>query len=181
MRPTIKNLLFIIALTCVDTSALCNETTNVNVLGPSYLNTVFKMLGDDFSAIEQHFFLNYLNEHSSNEQAVPNKALFSVSDIALNSDQLVSRKLIQLPLMATAIVPVVNIPGIDSDKLVLDGNTLAAIMTGEISSWNHESIKVLNPSLNLPALHIKTYARDKECGATIVFTTYLAKNQLSLE
>jgi phosphate transport system substrate-binding protein len=90
--------------------------------------------------------------------------------------ELEERKLIQFPSMVTAIVPVVNLPGIDSDKLILDGPLFASIMSGEITLWNHESIRALNQNLFLPPTRIKPFVRSDPSGATLAITTYLAKN-----
>ena len=44
------------------------------------------------------------------------------------------------------IVPVVNIDGIKSGDLVIDGPTLAKIFLGQIKTWNDPAIAKLNPS-----------------------------------
>src|SRR5262249_50737216 len=58
--------------------------------------------------------------------------------------------LVQFPMVMGGIVPVVNIDGIKSSDLVLDGPTLAKIFLGEIKTWNDPAIAKLNPSVKLP-------------------------------
>jgi len=77
--------------------------------------------------------------------------------------------------MVTAIVPVVNIPSIKSNDIVLSGEVLAEIMNGHIERWNDHAIRALNPRLSLPALPIVRVVQSDASGATISFTSYLAK------
>jgi phosphate transport system substrate-binding protein len=49
-------------------------------------------------------------------------------------------------------------------------------MLGSITNWNHESIKALNPGLNLPSIRIKPIARSDQSGVTLALTAYLAKS-----
>ncbi|MBC3935923.1 substrate-binding domain-containing protein [Undibacterium sp. CY7W] len=166
------------AVLCVSANiALCDNVVTVNVVGVPYMHYVYKMLGDDFNSIENRFLLRYVDENANNfaMKVSAGSADFSVSDIPMPHNELIARKLIQFPVMVTAIVPVVNLPGIDSDKLVLDGPVLAGIMMGDITTWNHASISALNPNLSLPSLRIKTLARSYSSGATLAISTYLAK------
>ena len=61
---------------------------------------------------------------------------FGGTDSPLSAAQLTQHQLIQIPMVVGGLVPVVNLPGIGPQALVLDGPTLALLMQGEIRQWN---------------------------------------------
>lgn len=73
------------------------------------------------------------------------------------------------------IVPVVNLDGIKSGDLVIDGPTLAQIYLGAITKWNDPAIKKLNPKIDLPDLAVAAIHRADGSGTTFNFTNYLDK------
>jgi phosphate transport system substrate-binding protein len=82
---------------------------------------------------------------------------------------------VQFPAVVGGIVAVVNIEGIKSGDLTLDGPTLARIFLGEIRSWNHAALRKLNPGTKLPSQPIVVVRRSDGSGTTFVFTDYLAQ------
>jgi phosphate transport system substrate-binding protein len=72
------------------------------------------------------------------------------------------------------IVPVLNVEGVKPGELVLDGPTLAKIFLGEITKWDDEAIKKLNPNAKLPSQAIAVVHRSDGSGTTFNFTYYLA-------
>jgi phosphate transport system substrate-binding protein len=100
---------------------------------------------------------------------------FGASDKPLEPAELKQNHLVQWPMVIGGVVPVVNIPGIKSGDLQLDGATLASIFLGDITRWNDPAIKKLNPSLNLPKLDIAPVTRSDGSGTNFLFTNYLSK------
>jgi phosphate transport system substrate-binding protein len=100
---------------------------------------------------------------------------FGASDRALTRAELDSAGLVQFPTAIGGVVMMTNIPGITSDKVKLDGDTLAGIYLGRIKQWNDPAIKALNADLSLPALVIVPVFRNEGSGTSNVFTTYLSK------
>jgi phosphate transport system substrate-binding protein len=100
---------------------------------------------------------------------------FAASDKPLSSDELSKNKWLQFPAVIGGIVPIVNIKGIASNQLVLDGNTLAMIYLGKITRWNDPALAALNPGLALPAADIAVMYRSDKSGSTFNFTNYLSK------
>ncbi|HTY48546.1 MAG TPA: phosphate ABC transporter substrate-binding protein PstS [Steroidobacteraceae bacterium] len=100
---------------------------------------------------------------------------FGASDMPLEPKDLESSGLIQFPAIIGGVVPVVNIRGIHSGQLVLDGPTIAAIYLGDIKTWNDPAIKRLNPGLALPAQAIAPVYRSDGSGTNFLFTDYLSK------
>ena len=76
---------------------------------------------------------------------------FGASDMPLNAADLELHGLVQFPTVVGGIVAVVNIEGVKTSELTLDGPTLARIFLGEIKSWNHGALRKLNPSVKLPS------------------------------
>ena len=100
---------------------------------------------------------------------------FGASDMPLTADDLNKKALIQFPTVMGGVVPVVNIPGVKSGDLVIDGPTLAKIYLGEITKWDDAAIKKLNPNAKLPSQAIAVVHRSDGSGTTFIFTNYLIK------
>jgi phosphate transport system substrate-binding protein len=100
---------------------------------------------------------------------------FGASDMPLKVDDLTKKGLVQFPTVMGGVVPVVNIDGIKSGDLVIDGPTLAKIYLGEIKKWDDAAIKKLNPSAKLPSQAIAVVHRSDGSGTTFIFTNYLIK------
>jgi phosphate transport system substrate-binding protein len=83
--------------------------------------------------------------------------------------------MVQFPTVVGGDVPVVNLEGIKSNDLKLDGDTLAKIFLGEITKWDDPSIKKLNPNAKLPAQDIVVVHRSDGSGTTFIWTDYLSK------
>jgi len=101
---------------------------------------------------------------------------FGATDAPLKGDQLAKDGLVQWPQVMGAIVTVINVDGIQSGELVLDGATLADIYLGKIKTWDDAAIKKLNPTAKLPAAPITVVRRSDGSGTTFVFTDYLSKS-----
>ena len=100
---------------------------------------------------------------------------FGASDAPLADDKLTQEGLFQFPTVIGGVVLAVNIPGLKSGELVLDGKTLGDIYLGKIKKWDDEAIAKLNPGLKLPSQNIAVVRRADGSGTSFVFTSYLAK------
>ena len=109
------------------------------------------------------------------KQIEANTVTFGATDAPLKSDQLQKDGLAQWPMIMGAIVPVVNLDGVQAGDLVLDGPTLANIYLGKITKWDDAAIKKLNPKAKLPSEAISVVHRADGSGTTFNFTDYLSK------
>ena len=100
---------------------------------------------------------------------------FGASDMPLKGEQLEKDGLVQFPTVMGGVVPVVNIEGIKSGDVVIDGPTLAKIFLGEVKAWNDPAIAKLNPNAKLPSHAIVVVHRSDGSGTTFLFTDYLSK------
>ncbi len=100
---------------------------------------------------------------------------FGASDAPVPAAKLTENKLLQFPTVIGAVDIAVNLPGIASDQLKLDGPTIAAIYMGTITKWNDPAIAKMNAGVKLPDIAIAPVYRADGSGTTYVFTGYLAK------
>ncbi len=100
---------------------------------------------------------------------------FGATDKPLDSADLEKNGLIQWPQVIGGIVPVINLDGIASGSIALDGPTLAKIFLGEIKTWDDAAIAKLNPGVKLPSTAIAVVHRADGSGTTFNFTDYLSK------
>ena len=100
---------------------------------------------------------------------------FGSSDAPLKPDELAKFGLAQFPSVIGGVVPVINVPGVKSGALKLDGQTLANIFLGQITMWNDPAIAALNGGVPLPAKKITIVHRSDGSGTTFNFVNYLSK------
>ncbi len=106
---------------------------------------------------------------------------FAGSDAPVPEADLDANKLVQVPTVMGGVTIVMNVPGIDSGKLKLDGPTVADIFRGAITKWNAPAIARLNPGVKLPDLAITVSHRSDGSGTTYAFTNYLAKQSMAFK
>jgi phosphate transport system substrate-binding protein len=122
--------------------------------------------------------LNYQSIGSGGgiKQITARTVTFGASDVPLNAKELADGgNLMQFPMIMGGIVPIINVDGIASGDLTLDGDTLAKIFLGEVKTWDDAAIKKLNPNAKLPSAAILVVHRSDGSGTTFNFTNYLAK------
>lgn len=100
---------------------------------------------------------------------------FGASDAPLSADDLKAGGLGQFPVVIGGIVPVINVEGIEAGSLKLDGETLAKIFQGTITTWNDPAIAALNSGVKLPGDKITVVHRSDGSGTSFNFTNYLQK------
>jgi phosphate transport system substrate-binding protein len=76
-----------------------------------------------------------------------------------------------LPLVFGPVAMTYNLEG--ADKLVLNGDVLAKIFTGAITTWNDPAIAALNSGATLPDTKITPIYRSDSSGTTDNFQKYL--------
>jgi len=106
---------------------------------------------------------------------------FGGSDAPVPEADLDAAKLVQVPTVMGGVTIVMNVPGIESGKLKLDGVTAADIFRGAITKWNDPAIAKLNPGVKLPDLAITVSHRSDGSGTTYAFSNYLAKQSLEFK
>jgi len=100
---------------------------------------------------------------------------FGATDAPMKGEDLEKHGLLQFPTVMGAVVPVINIQGVEAGQLKLTGEVLADIYQGKIAKWSDAKIAQLNPGVKLPDAPVTPVYRSDSSGTTSVFTTYLSQ------
>jgi len=121
--------------------------------------------------------INYQGIGSSGgvKQIIAKTVDFGASDAPMKEEDLQKNGLFQFPTVIGGVVLAVNIPGVKSGELTLDGKTVGDIYLGNVKKWNDPAITKLNPGVKLPDANINVVRRADGSGTSFVFTSYLAK------
>jgi phosphate transport system substrate-binding protein len=125
--------------------------------------------------------VNYQSKGSSTgiEQMTEKAIDFGCSDAPMNEQQLkkaeaAGGKVVHVPLVMGAVVPVYNLPGVEK-PLKFSGPVLADIFQRKITKWNDPALVKLNEGVMLPAQDIKVVHRSDGSGTNYIFTEFLSK------
>ncbi|MCF6767413.1 phosphate ABC transporter substrate-binding protein PstS [Thiotrichales bacterium 19S11-10] len=185
-----RNLLLgLLSLMLIISLSACSESSNQQGLS-SKSDDVVKIMGAGSSFIypvmsrwsntyyqKTGVQINYqpIGSGGGQRQIFQRTVDFAASDQPLTTSMLEKHKLIQFPMIVGGIVPVININGIKSNELILNGPILADIYMGNIRYWDDKEIKKLNPKLKLKHELIIPIRRADGSGTTYNFADYLAK------
>jgi len=109
------------------------------------------------------------------KQIKANTVDFGASDMPLKPEVLEKNGLMQFPTVVGGVVPVINLRGVASGSVRLNGVVLADIFMGKVNKWNDPAIAALNKGIHLPASAITVVHRSDGSGTTFIFTNYLDK------
>lgn len=121
------------------------------------------------------FSVNYqaLGSGAGQTQIINRTVDFGASDAPLSKQRLADNNLIQVPTVLGSVVVIINLPGVESNKLRISGKNLVDIYSGNITKWNDSRLAADNPSLKLPNTAIAPVYRADGSGTTFVFVSYL--------
>lgn len=108
------------------------------------------------------------------QRMVARQVQFGATDSPLSADELRQHRLIQMPTVAAAVVPVVQLRALRGRALRVSGEVLADIYLGRVTMWNDRRLAALNPGLGLPELPIRRIVRSDRSGTTHAFSRYLS-------
>jgi phosphate transport system substrate-binding protein len=154
------------------------DAVDVNFAGMHSLTNLFDTLNVWMQQEPHPIYINYAETPSIEvlQRITSGSADVGVTDLAVDYEELKQQKLVQFALMATIVAPVINLPGIDHNKLVLSAPVLADILLGNITRWDAKPIQALNPGLKLPAMPIIPIVRAEPSGITLAVTKYLSRH-----
>ncbi|WP_426139806.1 phosphate ABC transporter substrate-binding protein PstS [Pseudomonas sp. DWP3-1-2] len=170
---TKKRLSLLIASLCLSGVA---HATDVTGAGSSFVFPVISKWSQDYSKSADNR-INYQSIGSGGGIAQIKAATvdFGASDAPMSAEDLAAGGLGQFPSVIGGIVPIVNVEGVESGELKLDGPTIAKIFMGDIKKWNDPAIAELNSGVKLPDSLITVVHRSDGSGTTYNFTNYLSK------
>jgi phosphate transport system substrate-binding protein len=153
------------------------QAQKLTAAGATFPYPIYSKWFSEYSTAHPGVEVNYASIGSGGGIAQVTKGLvdFGASDMPMNDDQLSSSpvKLIHIPTVLGAVVPVFNVPGIKDLKF--SGDVLADIYLGKISNWNDGRIAKDNPGAKLPDQKIIVLHRSEGSGTTFIWSDYLSK------
>lgn len=152
------------------------QADEVTGAGASFVFPLMSKWSSDYSAATGNR-INYQSIGSSGGIAQIKAATvdFGSSDAPLKPADLAAAGLVQFPSVIGGVVPVVNLPGIETGTLKLTGAVLGDIFLGKVAKWNDPAIVALNDGLALPDTKITVVHRSDGSGTTFNFVNYLSK------
>lgn len=152
------------------------QAADVTGAGASFIYPVMSKWSADYAkATGKKVNYQSIGSGGGIAQAKAGTVDFGSSDAPLRPEELAKSGLIQFPSVIGGVVPVINVPGVASGAMKLDGPTLARIFLGEITMWNDPAIVALNGGISLPAKKITVVHRSDGSGTTFNFVNYLGK------
>jgi phosphate transport system substrate-binding protein len=166
----------IVAASLVAASTLPVRALDISGAGATFPYPIYAKWADAYKKETGHS-LNYQSIGSGGgiKQIQAKTVTFGASDMPLTPEAIEKAGLVQFPTVVGGDVPVVNLDGINSADLTLDGPTLAKIFMGEITAWDDPAIKKLNPNAKLTSQAIVVVHRSDGSGTTFIWTDYLSK------
>ena len=151
--------------------------TDISGAGATFPYPIYSKWADAYKQ-QTGIGLNYQSIGSGGgiKQIKAKTVTFGASDMPLEEKDLQEAGLVQFPMIIGGVVPVVNIKGVQAGQMVLDGATVAQIYLGDITKWNDERIKKLNPTLALPATAIAPIYRSDGSGTNFLFSNFLSNS-----
>jgi phosphate transport system substrate-binding protein len=161
---------FVLALTTV-------QAQKLNGAGATFPYPIYSKWFSEYSAAHPGVEINYQPIGSGGGIAQVTKGLvdFGGSDMPMTDQMLSSSgvKLIHIPTVLGAVVPIFNVPGVTD--LNFSPDVLADIYLNKITNWNDARIAKDNPGAHLPDQKIIVVHRSDGSGTSFIFTDYLSK------
>jgi phosphate transport system substrate-binding protein len=157
------------------------EANTLNGQGSSFVAVLFSNYFDQYAKLT-NVKVNYQGSGSgAGKKAITDQTGdFAATDSPMSNDELAAAQakcgdtILHIPVTLGNVVMTYNVPGLENTKLKLDGDTIAGIFLGNITTWNDQKIKDQNPGVNLPNSDITVVHRSDGSGTTDTFTSWLA-------
>jgi phosphate transport system substrate-binding protein len=171
----VKNTLIAVGLLIAALSTA--QAQKLTGAGATFPYPIYSKWFSEYSAAHPGVEINYQSIGSGGgiRQMTAGLVDFGATDAPATDEQLApsKTKLIHLPTVLGAVVPIFSVPGVDNIKF--SPEVLADIYLNRITFWNDARIKKDNPGVNLPNLKIIVVHRADGSGTTYIFTDFLSK------
>ena len=151
---------------------------NINAAGATFPYPIYQRWFSEYAQQHPNVHINYQSIGSGGgiKQVTEGTVDFGASDATMTDDQMAQAKVkvMALPTVLGAVVPIYNIPGVNK-PINFSGDVIADIYLGKITKWNDGRIAKDNPGVNLPDKQILPVYRSEGSGTTFIFTDYLSK------
>ena len=154
------------------------QTVQIDGAGATFPNPIYTKWFSEYNKLHPNVQINYASIGSGGgiRQLTNQTVFFGATDGPMTAEQIASagRKILHLPTVLGAVVPVYNIPGVDTE-LKFTGPVLADVFLGKVTKWNDPAIAQLNPGVSLPGSEITVVHRSDGSGTSYIWADYLAK------
>ena len=169
-----KTLVFVVTLVLALSVAQAQKLTGA---GATFPYPIYSKWFSEYSSAHPGVEINYQSIGSGGgiRQVTAGLVDFGASDGPMTDEQLAASKvkLIHIPTVLGAVVPIYNVPGVSDLKFSSD--VLADIYLNKITSWDDARIAKDNPGTHLPSQKIIVVHRSDGSGTSYIFTDYLSK------
>ena len=153
------------------------QKTAINGAGATFPYPIYSKWFSEYNKLHPTVEINYQSIGSGGgiRQVTNQTVFFGATDGPMTNDQLLAApgKLVHLPMVLGAVVPVYNLPGVTDVKF--PGPVLADIFLGKITKWNDPALVKANPGAKLPGIDINVVRRSDGSGTSYIWVDYLAK------
>jgi len=151
---------------------------NINGAGATFPYPIYSKWFSEYSQLHPNVKINYQSIGSGGgiRQVTEGTVDFGATDGPMTNEQISGAKVkvMHIPTVLGAVVPVYNLPGINKD-LNFSSDVIADIYLGKISKWSDPRIAKDNPGVSLPDKSILPVYRSDGSGTTYIFTDFLSK------
>ena len=145
--------------------------------GATFPYPIYSKWFSEYSAAHPGVQVNYqpIGSGGGIRQVTSGLVDFGASDMPMDDAALAASKikLIHIPTVMGAVVPIFNVPGVND--LRFSGSTLADIYLGKIQSWDDAAIAKDNPGVKLPSQKIIVVHRSDGSGTSFIWADFLSK------
>ena len=170
-----KKILIAVALVAFALGAA--QAQKLTGAGATFPYPIYSKWFSEYSAAHSGVEVNYASIGSGGgiRQVTTGLVDFGASDMPMDDAALAASKikLIHIPTVMGAVVPVFNVPGVSD--LRFSGPTLADIYLGKITTWDDPAIAKDNPGAKLPGQKIIVVHRSDGSGTSFIWADYLSK------
>ena len=153
------------------------QAQKITGAGATFPYPIYSKWFSEYSSAHPGIEVNYQSIGSGGgiQQVTNGLVDFGASDMPMTDQALAASKvkLVHIPTVLGAVVPIFNVPGVNDLKF--SPEVLSDIFLAKITAWNDPRIAKDNPGVNLPNEKIIVVHRSDGSGTTFIFTDYLSK------
>jgi phosphate transport system substrate-binding protein len=172
------NRLFPLVLVLAGAASAGAAPIQINGAGATFPYPIYSKWFSEYNKLHPDIQINYQSIGSGGgiRQLTNQTVFFGASDGPMTAEQIqtAGAKVLHLPTVLGAVVPVYNVPGVSGD-LRFSGPLLADIFLGKVAKWNDKAIAAENPGVSLPGDDITVVHRSDGSGTSYIWADYLAK------
>src|SRR4051812_23244422 len=153
-------------------ATLSAQAVKITGAGATFPAPIYTKWFSEYNKLHSNVQINYqpVGSGAGIRQISVRTVFFGASDGPMTPEQMLAApgKILHIPTVLGAVVPVYNIPGL-SQELKFTGPVLADIYLGKITKWNDPAIAKVNEGVNLPNTDIVVAHRSDGSGTTYIW------------